>query len=114
MRSLQTLGLSCIAAFNCTVAAENGDQTVRHPGPGVSLERSVSTSWQPRPASPRNDRLGYLNRPPCPDRLDCPASRVSSRPGTVAGDYIDSLSLGSYGPMKFKFTGDRVKLKVRF
>ena len=115
MRSLQTLGLTCIAAFSCTTAAENGPQPVPHPGtPGVSLDRAMSAAWRPRPATPRNDRLSYLNGAPCVDRLGCSTSRAHYQPDAPTWDYIDSLSLGSYGPMKFKFSGDRVKVKVRF
>lgn len=114
MRSIQTLGLTCIAAFSCTTtAAENA------PGPhlavaGVIVDRTVSTSLQTQAGDTRYDRLRYLDGSLCVEQYGCSTSTAVSQSAEVSRDYFDSLNLGTYGPMKFKFTGDRVKLKVRF
>lgn len=53
---------------------------------------------------------------PCQEIYGCASTSVS-----ISGvsdfnetDYPTALSLGTYGPMKIKFTGKRVKFKVRF
>lgn len=117
MRSTHTLGLACIAALSCPAAAAESGAAPPHPmtaraAPG----HAVSTSWQPRAAAVRQDRLRYLNGSLCVERAGCTTSAAASQSPSVPQefDYIDSLDLGTYGPMKFKFTGNRVKLKVRF
>lgn len=117
MRSIQTLGFACIAALSCAAAAENAAQTAPNlMTANAAIDSAVVTSWQPRTDQPRYDRLSYLDSSLCAERLGCSTSAAASqsRGAPPDFDYIDSLSLGDYGPMKFKFTGDRVKMKVRF
>lgn len=116
MRSLQTLGLTCIAAFGCTaMAAENQASPAPHPAAvGLAVDRTVSASLQTVANRSRYDRLRYLNSSLCVEQYGCTTSTAVAQSGEVSADYIDALNLGTYGPMKFKFTGDRVKLKVRF
>lgn len=76
----------------------------------LDSERPGPASWQTTPG-----RLNYLR-----DRAGCGSPCVSR--GMIPGperqrlerDYIDALNLVTYGDMDVKFTGDRVKLKVRF
>lgn len=119
MRGIQTLGFTCIAAFGWTAAA---DETAR-PATEQIIARAPATAalpvlsdWRPRAGQASPDRLRYLDSARCVERPGCTMSAAASRArGTPPEyDYIDSLSLGDYGPMKFKFTGDRVKMKVRF
>lgn len=112
MRSIQTFGLSCIAAVSCAAAAQNTGQPAPHQATArAAVDGSVSTSW---PGRTRHDRLSYLDGSRCVERRGCTTSSGGSRSPAAPREYIDSLNLGTYGPMKFKFTGDRVKLKVRF
>lgn len=63
------------------------------------------------------DRLNYLRgSAACPAARRCSGSAHLPRldPALAERDYIDSLKLVTYGDMDVKFTGDRVKLKVRF
>lgn len=117
MRGIQTLGFTCIAAFGWTAAADDTDRSA----PEQMTARAAATPpvlsvGRPRAGRASPDRLRYLDSARCAERLGCTTSAAASRPrGTPPEyDYIDSLSLGGYGPMKFKFTGDRVKMKVRF
>lgn len=117
MRSIQTLGLTCIAAASCAAAAENAVQPEPHAITARAAARpAVVTMWQPRADQRQYDRLRYLDGSPCAERPGCSTSAAPSQPRDEPDeyDYIDSLDLGNYGPMKFKFTGDRVKVKVRF
>lgn len=112
MRSIQTFGLSCIAVVSCAAAAQDAAQPAPHqPTARAAVDNSVSTSWRART---RYDRLSYLDGSRCVDRRGCSTSAGGSRSAEAPREYIDSLDLGTYGPMKFDFTGDRVKLKVRF
>lgn len=117
MRSIQILGWACITALSGTAAAQNASE----PEPLRMAARSVpapgvSTGWEPRQTEPGFDRLRYLNGAGCAVRPGCGESAMAPRdPDAPAEfDYIDSLDLGSYGPVRFKFTGDRVKLLVKF
>jgi len=63
------------------------------------------------------DRLDYLSAPAgCRRGHPCAGAAAAGRlpPAPVKRDYVDALDLVSYGPVDVKFTGDRVKLKVRF
>lgn len=115
MRSIRFLGLTCIAAFTGTAAAENAAQSAT-PAAARVADYTVTTAWPSRAPEARDDRLRYLNGSLCAERVDCSTSAAFSQSvgDRASRDYIDALSLGSYGPMNFKFTGDRVKLKVRF
>lgn len=117
MRSIQTLGFTCIAALSCTATAENAEPVPYQMTARTVGSHTVSTSWQSGAAeTTRYDRLRYLNGSLCVERAGCTTSAAASQPARALDDfdYIDSLDLGTYGPMNFKFTGDRVKLKVRF
>lgn len=117
MRSIQTLGLTFIAAASCAAAADHAIQPEPHAITArAATSPAVVTAWQPSADERRYDRLRYLDGSPCTERPGCSTTVASSRPRDEVDeyDYIDSLDLGGYGPMKFKFTGDRVKVKVRF
>jgi len=63
------------------------------------------------------DRLRYLGAPAACSRAGaCNAADTAIRldQAAVEREYIDALNLGTYGQMNVKFTGKRVKLKVRF
>ncbi len=119
MHGIQTLGFTCIAAFAWTAAADDPAP----PAPEQLTARATAMAAppvlsvaRPRAGQAAPDRLRYLDSARCAERLGCTTTAAASRArGTPPEyDYIDSLSLGDYGPMKFKFTGDRVKMKVRF
>lgn len=117
MRSIQILGWACITALSGSAAAQN----VAEPEPIRMATRSalvpdISAVWQSRPTAPGTDRLRYLNGSRCADRPGCADPIVVARDpdAPVEYEYIDSLDLGTYGPVRFKFTGDRVKLQVKF
>jgi hypothetical protein len=119
MRGIQVLGLTCAAAVSCAAAAAGvaGSRSASGtPGPrAVTVETSggLSTSWRDHDELfPDQDRLAYLHRTVCVETRGC--STAASDQGTLSRRYVDALSLGSYGPMNVKFTGDRVKLRVRF
>jgi len=115
MRSIQSLGLTCIAALGCGAAvAEEAAGPAPHMAAAGAAGSTMATAWQPHAAGQRYDRLQYLNGSACIERADCTTSASSSNSGSAEREYMDALNLGTYGPMKFKFTGDRVKLKVRF
>lgn len=117
VRSIQTLGLTCIAAFGCGAAADDAFRQGHGPtAVHVNVDRSVAALWQQaRGHSLRGDRLRHLNRSLCLEQYGCSTSAVAvHEPEAPERDYIDALSLGDYGPMDFKFTGDRLKVKVRF
>ncbi len=85
--------------------------------PGPILTPATSTSkwndlvaWRDRAGGPRDGRLSYLHASRCAPACTARSPRVD----IAERDYIDALTLGSYGSMDLKFTGDRVKLKVRF
>lgn len=119
MRCIQTLGFTCITAFAWTAAADDPARPATEQiaaRAAVTAAPPVLSAWRPRAAQASPDRLRYLDSARCAERLGCTTSAAASRSrGTPSEyDFIDSLSLGDYGPMKFKFTGDRVKMKVRF
>lgn len=117
MRSIQALGWLCIAAVGNAAVAVNAAQPARSPAtlPATSAPLIV-TSWQPRANPPPQDRLRHLSGSACTELAGCSTSAGLSpqREAAPEYDYIDALNLGGYGPMEFKFTGDRVKVKVRF
>lgn len=117
MRAIHTLGFTCVAVFSWAGA----DQHTAQPAPHQMTARAAATppalsSWRPAATRPPHDRLRYLEGSLCAERLGCTTSAYASRSRAAPAeyDYIESLSLGDYGPMKFKFTGDRVKMKLRF
>lgn len=117
MRGIQTLGFTCIAVFSWAAGADETATPVPHQmAANTATAPPVLSAWRPSASQPANDRLQYLDGARCAERLGCTTSVAASQArGTPPDyDYIDSLSLGDYGPMKFKFTGDRVKMKVRF
>ena len=114
MRRIQTLGLSCIAAVSCAAVAETPARSASDPAAYEALDRSVEMGWQAWTAYATPGPLRHLNGSPCQERYGCTTSAASREPVEPQRDYIDALDLGDYGPMNFKFTGDRVKLKVRF
>lgn len=76
----------------------------------LNAARTSPVGWQTAP-----DRLGYLRgRTGCGSACSGPRKFPAPERGSVERDYIDALNLGTYGDMNVKFTGDRVKLKVRF
>lgn len=107
------LGLTCFAALSCSAMADETLLPDPHPNNlQMELERGTLPSLLARADDPRDGRLSYLRGSRCADPGDCLAA---TRQFDIAErDYIKSLSLGSYGPMDLKFTGDRVKLKVKF
>lgn len=111
MRSNPILALTCIAAVFGSAAA---DDTAR-PDPHASnldieMERDDLVAWRDRAGGPRDGRLSYLHASRCAPACTARSPRID----IAERDYIDALTLGSYGSMDLKFTGDRVKLKVRF
>ncbi len=118
MRSIQILGWACITALSGTAAAQNAlepDPPLRVAARAAAAS-VVSTVWEPPRTEPGTDRLRYLDGAPCADRPGCAEPVMAARDPDAPAEfeYIDSLDLGTYGPVKFKFTGDRVKLKVKF
>lgn len=108
MRSISAVGVICMTALSCSAVA---DEAVR---PGLApgnlfdeVERGDYRSWQ----SQSGNRLSYLHDSQCTTPGGCPATRGFN---VAERDYIKALHLGTYGPMDLKFTGKRVKLKVRF
>lgn len=118
MRSIQFLGWACIMALCGTAAAQNALE----PDPPLRMAARaaaapvVSTAWEPRRTEPAIDRLQYLDGSLCADRAGCVESAFATQTQDAPAEfeYIDSLDLGTYGPVRFKFTGDRVKLLVKF
>jgi len=105
--------LACVAASAEDGSRPHGDPT----GARFDSVNTTTAAWPAAGTSANADRLAYLkSASPCYGAPGC--NRAS--PGFTAGgasverDYIDSLDLGTYGSMNFKFTGNRVKLKVRF
>lgn len=121
MRSIQILGWACITTLCGTAAAQNAlepDPPLRMAARASAAPAApaVSTVWEPRRTEPAIDRLQYLDGAPCADRPGCaePAMAAQNPDAPAEFEYIDSLDLGTYGPVRFKFTGDRVKLQVKF
>lgn len=116
MRGIHTLGFTCIAVFSWAAADQHTGRPVPHETTDRAAPPPALSSWRPAAMQPSHDRLRYLDGPLCAERLGCTTSAAASlsRAAPAEYDYIESLSLGDYGPMKFKFTGDRVKMKLRF
>ena len=120
MRGIQMLGVTCAAVVSCSAAA--ADVAGPHPVTGapethgiqVGTAGGLATSWLNHDDEqyPAQDRLAYLYRTGCVETRGC--STAASSEGASSRQYADALSLGTYGPMKVKFTGDRVKVKVSF
>lgn len=106
---LPALTMAPALAMNGALAADDP--------PGMTAAVAYLDSARTGPASWRTtpDRLDYLR-----DQAGCAAAcdGAGRFPGPeraiVDRDYIDALNLVTYGDMDVKFTGDRVKLKVRF
>lgn len=98
-------------AMSASLAADDAPGTVG--GPSVAYldtARAGPGSWQTTP-----DRLAYLRgRAGCGSACSGSSMFPGLEPASMERDYIDALDLVSYGDMDVKFTGDRVKLKVRF
>lgn len=110
MRSIQTLGWTCIAAMSCGAAAE---EPVSPAIVSAALDPAIVTHWADQARPSRPDRLRYLEGPQCVEQRGCSMSGTTP-PREPERDYIDALSLGDYGPMNVKFNGKRVKVKLRF
>lgn len=111
MRSIQILGLTCLAAMSCAASAADAAGPMPHPLAITLARADVSDSALQYSV---DDRLRYLGGSGCQEARGC--SRVSA-PGADAPhryQYVDALDIGTYGPMRLKFTGDRVKLRVSF
>ncbi|MBS1270740.1 MAG: hypothetical protein MAG794_01706 [Gammaproteobacteria bacterium] len=113
MRSILTLGLLFVGAWSYSVAA---DGIVGSTVALTEVGSRTSPPWRVSAVnvSPRVGRLGYLSGSFCPEGRGCSMSTARPDSREAPREYIKSLSLGTYGPMRVKFTGDRVKLKVRF
>lgn len=118
MRCIPTLGLTFVAALGTAAMAEEARDPAPHQADAAYLlvERTPSATWLARAALLRQDRLQYLNASVCLEQRGCSTAFSQGRAAARFGekDFVDALSLGTYGPMNVKFTGDRVKLKVRF
>lgn len=114
MRSIQILGLTCLAALSCTAAAEDAAGPVPHTRTILLARAGLSDSVLQGVEYTTEDRLRYLDGSGCQETRGC--TKVSE-PGADPPrpfHYVDALDIGTYGPMKLKFTGDRVKLRVSF
>ncbi|MDZ7841940.1 MAG: hypothetical protein U5R46_14155 [Gammaproteobacteria bacterium] len=119
MRSIQILGWACLTVLSGAAAAQNtAEQEPLRMAARSAPAPDVSTVWVPRRADPVPgiDRLRYLSGFRCADRPGCAKPLMAARSPAAPAEYeyIDSLDLGTYGPVRFKFTGDRVKLQVKF
>lgn len=123
MRSISISELTCIAALSCTAMADDAVRPDPHANHlAVEMGDDAFASWQAGAENPQAGRLSYLQSSRCATlatlatlgtTLD-PCSPSRPKLDIAERDYIKSLTLGSYGPMDVKFTGDRVKLKVEF
>lgn len=119
MRGIQVLGLACIAAVSCSAAATDADRSSPKPVPRelytihVEGAGGLSASWlADGVGDSTHDPLAYLHAPVCLETRGC-----STAAADVSGSsrrYSDALSLGTYGPMNVKFTGDQVRVRVSF
>lgn len=113
MHRIQVLGLTCLAALSWTAAAADyAAPSTRMPAAQTGIRGAAPVLLLRASLSRPVDRLGYLGSGVCLETRGC--TTAANRNTETARQYVDALSLGSYGPMNVKFTGDRVKLKVRF
>lgn len=111
MHRIQILGLTCLAALSCAAVADDqaASPHLQATATGSTLAPALvlrSSTYRP------GDRLGYLAGAPCLETRGC--TSAATRRIASPRKYVDALSLGNYGPMNVKFTGDRVKVRVRF
>jgi len=115
MHRIQALALICCAAASGAAPAETPDQDPAGVLPAWTTAgiggSGAAGRWG---GAARSDRLGYLGDPRCHETTGCSSAYRPASRRVVEYEYIDALDLGSYGPMDLKFTGKRVKFKVRF
>lgn len=107
MHSITPLGLACLLMAGGNVFADDLPQPMSE-----SSAIRVSSPWQTGDESLANDRLRYLGGRSCLEQFGC--SAAARYADEAPRPFIQALDIGSYGPMDVKFTGNRVKLKVRF
>jgi len=113
MRSISILALPCLAVLACPAIADDTFRPDPHANPlNIRMANPDTAFLQARADDPRAGRLSYLYGSSCANTGGC-AAAVSGL-SLEERNYIKSLNLGTYGPMDVRFTGDRVKLKVRF
>lgn len=118
MREFQILGLAWLTVTGGQAAAQEAVETapLQVAAARAAPAPAVSTTWEARPLESGIDRLQYLDAPRCGPHAGCGAAALGTQSLDIVleRDLIDSLDLGSYGPVEFKFTGDRVKVQVKF
>lgn len=114
MRSILILALPCLAVLAYPAMADDAFRPDPHANPlNIRMANPDSAFLQAQADDPRAGRLSYLYGSSCANTSGCAAAGAPEL-SIDERKYIKSLNLGTYGPMDVRFTGDRVKLKVRF
>jgi hypothetical protein len=114
MRSIQILGLTCLAALSCTAAADDAAGPIPHTRTILLARAGLFDSVLQGIEYPAEDRLRYLDGSGCRETRGCSKASDPAADPPRPFRYVEALNIGTYGPMKLKFTGDRVKLRVSF
>lgn len=104
MRILTTIGLVLFASTG-TYATEN---VFPNSEPVSPATRFIAAN----PSAGGN--LNYLINAQCREEFGCTRTTTSVADPVNQYNYPTALNLGTYGPMKIKFTGNKVKFKVKF